>query len=85
MKLSVKQEAIIKSYLRGVLTAVSPLFAISCKDGWAYLAAVVAGVIAPALRAIDKNDPAFGLVADALVVEAKTKVKKKVVEPDTTK
>ena len=85
MKLSTKQEAIIKSYLRGVLTAVSPLLAIGNKDGWAYLAAVVAGVIAPALRAIDKNDPAFGVVADALVAEANTKVKKKVVEPDTTK
>ena len=84
MKLSTKQVAIVKSYLRGVLTAVSPLLAISCKDKWAYLAAVVAGVIAPALRAIDKNDPAFGVIADALVAEADTKVKK-VAKPDTTK
>ena len=75
MKLSTKQVAIVKSYLRGVLTAVSPLLAISCKDKWAYLAAVVAGVIAPALRAIDKNDPAFGIVADALTAEADSKVK----------
>jgi hypothetical protein len=85
MKLSVKQKAIIKSYLRGVLTAVSPLLAIGCADKWAYLAAVVAGVIAPVIRSIDKNDPAFGVIADVLVTEANTKVKKKVAKPDTTK
>jgi hypothetical protein len=60
-----------KSYLRGVLTAVTPLLAIQSTDSKAYLCAVVAGVIAPAIRAIDKNDPAFGFVADA--VEAKAK------------
>jgi hypothetical protein len=84
MKLSNKQKEIVKSYLRGVLTALSPLLAIGCKDGWAYLAAVVAGVIAPAIRSIDKNDPAFGMVADVLVTKANTKVKK-VAKPDTTK
>lgn len=67
MKLSNKQQAIVKSYLRGLITAVSPLLAIRSTDGWAYLAAVVAGVIAPALRAVDKNDPAFGIAADVLV------------------
>jgi hypothetical protein len=74
-----KLAAILKSYSRGVLTAVTPLLAIRSTDAWAYVAAVVAGVIAPALRALDKNDPAFGLVADALVAEADSKVK------DTTK
>ena len=66
---------ILKSYARGVLTAVAPLLAIRNTDVWAYVAAVVAGVIAPALRAIDKNDPAFGIVADALTAEADSKVK----------
>ena len=70
-----KLQAILKSYARGVLTAVTPLLAIRSTDVWAYVAAVVAGVIAPALRAIDKNDPAFGLVANALVTEANSKVK----------
>jgi len=70
-----KFAAILKSYARGVLTAVTPLLAIRSTDVWAYVAAVVAGVIAPALRAIDKNDPAFGVVADALVAEADSKVK----------
>ena len=60
-----------KSYLRGVLTAVTPLLAIQSTDPKAYFCAVVAGVIAPAIRAIDSTDPAFGFVADA--VEAKAK------------
>jgi hypothetical protein len=48
MKLSTKQEAMLKSYARGVLTAITPLLAIRSTDLWAYVAAVVAGVIAPA-------------------------------------
>ena len=70
-----KIASILKSYARGVLTAVAPLLAIRNTDVWAYVAAVVAGVIAPALRAIDKNDLAFGIVADALTAEADSKVK----------
>lgn len=68
-----KTKCIIKSYLRGVLTAVAPLIALHETDPKAYAFAVVAGVIAPAIRAIDKNDPAFGMIADAL----KDAVKKK--------
>ena len=60
-----------KSYLRGVLTAITPLLAIQNTDPKAYFFAVVAGVIAPAIRAIDKNDPAFGFVADAVEAGAK--------------
>jgi len=78
--MSPKVTAIVKSYLRGVLTAITPLLAIRSTDGWAYVAAVVAGVIAPAIRAMDKNDPAFGVVADLAVAESasldKAKAKK---------
>ena len=70
-----KMQSLLKSYARGVLTAVAPLLTIRCTDVWAYVAAIVAGVIAPALRALDKNDPAFGMVADALVQEANSKTK----------
>ena len=83
MNLSKKQKAILTSYGHGVIVAISPLLAIRCSDLWAYLAAVVAGVIAPALRAVDKNDAAFGMVADALVAEANSKVK--VAKADKTK
>ena len=58
--------AIIKSYARGVLVAITPLLVIGSTDPKAYIAAIGAGVIAPALRAMDKKDPAFGKVADII-------------------
>jgi hypothetical protein len=71
-----KTEAMLKSYARGVITAVIPLLTIRNTDLWAYVAAVVAGVIAPAIRAMDKNDPAFGVIAEAAVEATKSKIKK---------
>lgn len=79
-----KTKAALTSYARGVLTAIVPLLTIRCSDLWAYVAAIVAGVIAPALRALDPNDPAFGAVADIAVEEANAQVKK-VAKPSTTK
>lgn len=74
-------KSIIKSYARGVVIAITPLITIHNTDLWAYLVAVFAGVIGPALRAIDSKDPAFGMVADIAEVEidklAKASVKKK--------
>ena len=66
MKLSTKQLTILKSYLHGLVVAVLPL-AISGQTNtkW-YLMAVISAVIVPALRALDKTDSAFGLVADAI-------------------
>jgi len=73
--------SVAKSYLRGVLVAITPLLVIGSVDVKAYIAAVGAGVISPALRAMDKNDPAFGKVADVLEIEldklAKADKKKK--------
>ena len=69
--------AVIKSYTRGVLVAVTPLLATHNTDLWAYAVAIFAGVISPALRAIDKNDPAFGAVADVIEIELESKTKKK--------
>lgn len=64
-----KMNSVIKSYLRGVLVAVLPLISIGSTDVKAYIAAVGAGVLSPALRAMDKKDPAFGKVADAVDIE----------------
>ena len=64
-----KMKAVIKSYLRGVLVAILPLIAIGSTDAKAYIAAVCAGVISPALRAMDKKDPAFGKIADIVDME----------------
>jgi hypothetical protein len=41
-----------------------------------YLVAIVAGVIAPALRALDKKDPSFGLIADVVDLELDKLAKK---------
>ena len=73
--------SVLKSYIRGVLAAITPLIVIHSTDAWAYVVAIFAGVISPALRAMDKKDPAFGMIADAVEVEidklAKKSVKKK--------
>ena len=69
-------QSVIKSYLRGVLVAITPLIAIHTTDVWAYVVAVVAGVISPALRAMDSKDPAFGMVADIVDVETDKLAKK---------
>ena len=74
--MSNKMQSILKSYARGVLVAIAPLITIGSTDPKAYIAAVVAGVIAPALRALDKKDPAFGLVADKVVAELDKLAKK---------
>lgn len=75
---------VLKSYARGVLIAVTPLLAIHTTDPWAYLIAVTAGVISPALRALDKKDAAFGLVADIADAEI-AKIAKKAPAKKKTK
>lgn len=69
-------QSVIKSYLRGVLVAITPLITIHNTDVWAYVVAVVAGVISPALRAMDSKDPAFGMVADVVEIETDKLAKK---------
>lgn len=74
--MSNKMQSILKSYLRGVLVAITPLIAIGSTDVKVYVVAVVAGVISPALRALDKKDPAFGLIADVVDIELDKLAKK---------
>jgi hypothetical protein len=74
--MSNKMQSILKSYARGVLVAITPLIAIGSTDPQVYLVAVVAGVIAPALRALDKKDPSFGLIADVVDLELDKLAKK---------
>ena len=69
MKITTKQKAIVKSYVHGLILAVLPL-AINGESNWKwYGVAVISAVVLPALRALDKNDPAFGIVADAVAVK----------------
>jgi hypothetical protein len=62
-------KSVIKSYMRGVIVAITPLLMTNQTDPKIYLFAVIAGVVSPALRAVDKNDPAFGRLADQADVE----------------
>jgi hypothetical protein len=78
-------KSVIKSYLRGVIVAVIPLLAMGVTNQWAYVAAIGAGVVSPALRAMDKKDPAFGLVADVVDLEINKLVKKSAKKAPTKK
>lgn len=71
----------IKSALRHFALTALAVYSVSPESSWkAVLAGAVAGVVGPAIRAIDKNDPAFGKVADWAEAEikkiAKASVKK---------
>lgn len=69
---------VIKSYLRGILVAVTPLLATHTTDTKIYAFAVVSAALAPIVRWLDKNDPAFGRVTDEVETKlAKPTIKKK--------
>jgi hypothetical protein len=76
MSMSPVMKSVIKSYARGVMVAITPLVATNITNPWAYAVAIFAGVISPALRAMDKNDPAFGAVADIAEVELNKQAEK---------
>ena len=67
----------IKSALRHfVLTAAAVWVVNPDADVKAIIAGAIAGIAGPAIRAIDKNDPAFGRVADWVEVQIKDIAKK---------
>ena len=68
--MSAQASSILKSYVRGFITAIVPLIMAGITDWKAIAFAGAAAVIPPALRAIDKNDPMFGLIAHALESKA---------------
>jgi hypothetical protein len=80
-----KQKAMLASYGRSFLAAVTTAFLIQGGDLFALdtdalktiLAAGISAVLPVALRAANPNDPAFGKVADAITAS----VVKKVTEP----
>jgi hypothetical protein len=60
----------LKSFVRHfAITAVAVYTVNPDADVKALIAGVVAGIVGPAIRAVDKNDPAFGKVADWVEVE----------------
>lgn len=76
-----KQAQIVKSALRHFAITALALYGAGITDIKALLFATAAAIVGPAIRGIDKNDPAFGRVADWVVVEldklAKKDAKKK--------
>lgn len=72
-----KDLATLKSALRHfVLTAASVWVVHPEANIKALIAGTVAAIVGPAIRSIDKNDPAFGKVADWAEVEIKKIAKK---------
>lgn len=55
----------VKSFVRHFAITAVAVYTVNPDADWkAVIAGAVAGVVGPAIRAIDKNDPAFGKVAD---------------------
>jgi hypothetical protein len=74
-------KAALASYGRAALVAAITALAMGKTDPRDLLTAAVIAIAAPLLRAINPNDAAFGVVADAAIVEidklAKADAKKK--------
>lgn len=70
----------LKSAARHFTVTAIALYAAGTTDIKALIFATIAAVVGPAIRGIDKNDPAFGLIADTLenaIIIATNKLKKK--------
>jgi hypothetical protein len=55
-------KAAVASYARSVLAAASALYLAGVTDPADLAKALIAGILPVALRALNKNDPAFGLI-----------------------
>ena len=70
-----KLQAALASYARSFLASALTAYQLGNKDWKAVLAAGLAAVVPVALRALNKKDPAFGLLADAADAEIDKLVK----------
>ena len=75
--LTKQQKALLKSALRHFILVALPVWQVSNGDTKAFIYGVLAAVIGPAIRGIDKNDPAFGKVADWVEKDLSKKAKPK--------
>lgn len=66
----------LKSAVRHFAITAGGIYAAGVHDWKALLGGTIAAVVGPAIRGIDKKDPAFGLLADATEVEIKKIAKK---------
>ena len=64
MKISKKQQAVLKSYVRGVLVSFLTFLASNELGLDPVVAVVISALAGPADRALDKSDNAYGIGAD---------------------
>jgi len=64
MKISKKQQAVLKSYARGVLVSFLTFLASNELGLDPVVAVVISALAGPAVRALDKSDSAYGLGGD---------------------
>jgi len=64
MKISRKQQAVLKSYARGVLVSFLTFLASNELGLDPVVAVVISALAGPAVRALDKSDSAYGLGAN---------------------
>lgn len=71
-----KVKAALASYARSFLVAASAAYGMGQTEPKDLVVAGLVAIIGPGLRAINKNDPAFGMIADEVVALIKAKKKK---------
>jgi hypothetical protein len=76
MELSKKHKAMLASYGRSIVGAVAALYVAGVTDPKDLWAALVGALIPVAARAVNPNDPAFGRLPKASVVEEALKAAK---------
>jgi hypothetical protein len=74
---SKKLQAIVASYARTFVAVVTYAVVNGETDIKAIVIAGLVSVVGPAIRAVNPNDPAFGLIADKVEVELKKASKSK--------
>jgi hypothetical protein len=68
---SKKLKAVVASYARTFVAVVTYAVVNGETDIKAIIIAGLVSVVGPAIRAVNPNDPAFGLIADKVEVELK--------------
>ena len=64
-----KQTDICKSAVRHFVVTAGGIYSAGVHDQKAVLFGALAAIVGPAIRSIDKTDPAFGLVADVVTAD----------------
>lgn len=71
-----KLKNVLASYIRSFLVAIATAYSMGATEPQDILIAGLIAVAGPAIRAIDKNDNSFGIVADVVDVELKKLAKR---------